>query len=135
MFQVIAYLVVGAAMFQQLEGPAEQEVRYRVEDYRRQMVTKLWKVTEAYNTLHPANWTQEVSDIVTEYQARIIHEAREGYDGSDIPSYQWSFTGGLLYSITVITTIGNSNVNQTSCLHEGPFQVMGTYPQSRPLAN
>ena len=48
----------------------------------------------------------EVSDIVREYQARIIEEASNGYDGNDIPKYKWTFSGSLLYSITVITTIG-----------------------------
>ena len=70
----------------------------------------LWRITEEYNTLHPANWTIEVSQIIQEYQARIISEVRDGYDVSavdnDIPGYKWTFTGALLYSITVITTIG-----------------------------
>ena len=48
----------------------------------------------------------EVSDIIREFQARIIEEASNGYDGSDIPKYKWTFSGSLLYSITVITTIG-----------------------------
>jgi hypothetical protein len=104
---VIGYLMVGAVMFQGLEGPEEKLIRYTVGPYRKNVVKKLWKITEEYNTLHPVNWTREVSDLVKEYQARIIKEAAGGYDGSDIPNYKWTFTGALLYSITVITTIGN----------------------------
>ena len=50
--------------------------------------------------------SSEVSELIVEYQARIIDETSRGYDGSDIPKYKWTFSGSLLYSITVITTIG-----------------------------
>ena len=105
---VIGYLFIGAAMFQQLEGPEEELIRFHVGNYRSKIVQKLWKITEEYNTLHPANWTLEVSKMMQEYQARIISEAAEGYDGHDIPMPKWTFTGALLYSITVITTIGDA---------------------------
>ena len=105
---VIAYLLIGASMFQQLEAPAEEQIKYQVGDFRSKMVAKMWTITEEFNTLHPQNWTAHVADIVKEYQARIIKEANKGYDGADIPNPKWSFTGALLYSITVITTIGNS---------------------------
>ena len=103
---VIGYLFVGAAMFQQLEGPEEQLIRFQMGKYRSSVVKNLWKITEQYNTLHPANWSLEVTQIIEEYQARIVQEADKGYDGSDIPAHKWTFTGALLYSITVITTIG-----------------------------
>ena len=67
---------------------------------------QLWNVTEKYNLLHPRNWTEEVTRIVRTYQAAIIHAKEHGYDGHDIPKSPWTFSGALLYSITVITTIG-----------------------------
>ena len=103
---VVGYLLVGAVAFQQIEGPEELKIKYTVGEYRNQTVLRLWSITEKWNTLHPANWTQEVAKIMQEYQARIIVEANSGYDGSDVPNYQWTFSGALLYSITVITTIG-----------------------------
>lgn len=38
----------------------------------------------------------------------LIFIHRNGYDGSDDKDYskQWSFSGAFLYSLTVITTIG-----------------------------
>ena len=104
---VIGYLLVGAVMFQNLEGPDEEKKRYEMEHFRSESVKLLWKTTEEFNTLHPKNWTLKVSHLIQEYQERIILEARKGYEGSDIPDPKWTFTGSLLYSITVITTIGN----------------------------
>ena len=106
---VIGYLLVGAVMFQNLEGPDEEKKRYEMEHFRSESVKLLWKTTEEFNTLHPKNWTLKVSHLIQEYQERIILEARKGYEGSDIPDPKWTFTGSLLYSITVITTIGKCN--------------------------
>jgi len=111
---VIGYLFVGAAMFQQLEGPEEAMLRFPVAKYRSKIVKDLWKITEEYNTLHPTNWTDEVTQIMKDYQTFVVKEAKEGYDGFDIPKPKWTFTGALLYSITVITTIGYGHIAPTT---------------------
>ena len=91
------------------KGPEEAMIRIPVSKYRSKIVKDLWKITEEYNTLHPTNWTEEVTQIILEYQARIIKEKKErNYDGSDIPKPKWTFTGALLYSIAVITTVGKN---------------------------
>jgi len=43
-----------------------------------------------------------------EYQQLIVTAIQDGYDGTDnVNSTQkWSFSGAFLYSLTVITTIG-----------------------------
>ena len=69
----------------------------------------MWRITERLNTLHQANWTAEVAELVDDFTARVIAEVGNGYSGSDTHEKQWSFPGALLYSITVITTIGRKN--------------------------
>ena len=103
---VVGYLMIGAFMFRVIEAPEELNVVYRVGDYRKETVQKLWLITERLNTLHPQNWTDEVTEVIKKFQAHIIAEEDRGYDGHDGHPNQWTFSGSLLYSITVITTIG-----------------------------
>ena len=63
-----------------------------------------------------------MSEVIHDFQARIIEETeRNGYDGHDIPKHKWNFSGALLYSITVITTIGETNQNYPSLASLGPY--------------
>lgn len=102
---VIGYLILGAFMFQHIEEPESVE-ESPVVSKRRKAVISLWNITERYNTLHMANWSDEVRSVIAVYQEEVIKAIDEGFDGKDIPDNMWSFSGALLYSITVITTIG-----------------------------
>merc|ERR1711936_776397 len=92
-------------MFQYIEEPESVALSPMVSK-RRTAVMKLWNITEKYNTLHQANWSEAVKSVIADYQEEVIEGIEEGFDGTDYPSTQWSFSGALLYSITVITTIG-----------------------------
>merc|ERR1719273_1928527 len=102
-------------MFQEIERPDPANFKkHNITIVREMTVMQLWNVTEKYNLLHPRNWTEEVSRIVRTYQAAIIHAKEHGYDGHDIPKSPWTFSGALLYSITVITTIGYGHIVPTT---------------------
>ncbi len=92
----------------EIEGVAETEraVRFEVAAFRRRFVRRLWLVTEELNTLHPEDWEAEVAGRVQEFQDNFIAQVGDGYAGQDVPDPKWSYSGSLLYAITVITTIG-----------------------------
>ena len=101
---VLGYLILGAFMFEHLE--AENLGVSPMVERRALTVARLWNITERYNTLHKGDWDKEVKRVVADYQEVVIEGIEEGFDGTDYPSTQWTFSGALLYSITVITTIG-----------------------------
>ena len=53
-------------------------------------------------------WTTEVTNELRNFEKNLIIALKEkGWDGKESEdTVTWSFTGGLFYSITVITTIG-----------------------------
>ena len=101
---VLGYLILGAFMFEHLE--AENLGVSPVVERRALAVARLWNITEKYNTLHKGDWDLEVRRVVADYQEEVIEAVDKGFQGDDQPSTLWTFSGALLYSITVITTIG-----------------------------
>lgn len=57
------------------------------------------------HVLHELNWTKLVYEPLHKFETQIISTKNiQGYDSKN--TEQWSLTGALLYSVTVITTIG-----------------------------
>ena len=54
------------------------------------------------------NWTLAAGKVLKKFEQNVIRKSKtEGYDGGDSDTnVQWNFSGALLYSVTVITTIG-----------------------------
>lgn len=59
------------------------------------------------HVLHELNWTKLVYEPLHKFETQIISTKNlQGYDSKN--AEQWSLTGALLYSVTVITTIGKA---------------------------
>lgn len=50
-------------------------------------------------------WKAKVKAILENYQKKMVTAIKNGYDGAE-ENKRWSFAGAFLYSLTVITTIG-----------------------------
>ena len=51
--------------------------------------------------------------VLKNFERVVIRKSKmEGYDGGDSDSgVQWNFSGALLYSVTVISTIGDYDIS------------------------
>ena len=122
---VILYSVAGAFIFKHLEQTNEkQECIKKMEKYvvmANETKQQIWMAAKAY--VKQYNDDDEDPDVVQnaliEFRQTLVQfrdDARAlQYDGKDCnrmgedggPGYKWSLPGALLFSVTVITTIGN----------------------------
>ena len=113
---VIAYSVAGGFIFQHLEKTNEkQECVKAMEKYiplQNNTMYRLWEIASTFRTDDDQTYALlEFEKQLKKYRDDVL---ALGYDGTnctamgedDGPGYSWSFPGALLFSVTVITTIG-----------------------------
>lgn len=104
------YTVFGGILFHYIESPREVATKHGVRASRTWYVNRLWNLTEQLNILHPGNWSRLAEEVVANYTLEVYKATKfDGWDGKEDgeAELQWSFAGSMLYSATVITTIGN----------------------------
>ncbi|XP_050536571.1 potassium channel subfamily K member 18-like [Daktulosphaira vitifoliae] len=105
---VAGYVIVGAFVFRFLEAGNERQQRDRIGRLKNDCLGELWNITVTMHVLHELNWTKMVYEPLHKFETQIMSTTNiQGYDKN---TEQWSLTGALLYSVTVITTIGYGNL-------------------------
>ena len=118
---VVLYTVAGGFIFEHLEKTNEQEecnkARERYLPSENTTVYKVWQACRSYDDDDDdVNYLRfEIRRLLEKFRNEVLDL---GYDGKncsamdepDGPGYKWNFAGALLFSVTVITTIGRSSV-------------------------
>ncbi|XP_063419180.1 potassium channel subfamily K member 18-like [Mytilus trossulus] len=111
---VIGYSIFGAIIFQSLEQGNEKQSRIITTNLRKETLNDLWNTTYLLNIFEKPNWTERVENTLRLFEKQIYKATMQlGWDGrSDeaVGELQWSFTGSLFYSVSVITTIGYGHI-------------------------
>ena len=107
---VVAYSILGGWIFMGLEAPHERQLRDQITSIRGHYVTLILNASETSD--HADNYLANITyKYITEFEKEIVHFIDDtGWNGlGDERELQWSYAGALLYSVTVITTIGEKS--------------------------
>ncbi|ESN93130.1 hypothetical protein HELRODRAFT_89246 [Helobdella robusta] len=109
-----SYTIFGGFLFHRIESSKEVQTQLDVKTSRAYHVDKLWNTTKSMNILFRQNWSNVASKILRNYTMFVFNITKcDGWNGQDrneSAELQWSFTGSMLYSVTVITTIGYGHI-------------------------
>ena len=106
---VVAYSIFGGVIFMALEAPNEKVVKTKVATVRLKYINDLYDEFDRMSIFHEENWTVRADRVLRRFQ-KDIHDlvTKDGWDGDQVEGThaKWTFAGSLLFSVTVITTIG-----------------------------
>lgn len=105
---VFGYTLVGAFTFEALEASNEMRKKIEMREEGEKIIDHLWELTNCGEVLNESRWSENATALLRSYETKMVRAMRkEGYDGNEeTERLEWSFSGALLYSIIVITTIG-----------------------------
>ncbi|KAK0091148.1 hypothetical protein PV326_003668 [Microctonus aethiopoides] len=107
-------------------------------DEREKTVERIWGITEQLNILYRDNWTRLAEQEIAHFQDLLLKKIYEdmipnqhagtftGPTNNDgpierkVPEYEWNFAKAFLYSLTVITTIGERSKRRNSTTEDEP---------------
>jgi len=116
------YMVLGAFIFEAIEAESQTGLAERAEWARQNFTLAMWQLTEDHNILNKAEWHEEISSLVLQFQDQVVTNVRQGYTGRQPGARLWTFSSSLMYSLTIFTTIGitflvslNSTLTNLKC--------------------
>ena len=113
---VVAYSIMGGFVFQALEAKNEELVQDKALALRKSVMNRIEhhiNMTLHYhihykNDTH--NWSADMSETIKAFQYNtcllVTNEGWNGQSDDEGGEVKWTYAGALLYSVTVITTIG-----------------------------
>ncbi|CAI9716585.1 T family of potassium channels 18-like [Octopus vulgaris] len=110
---VVAYNIFGGWIFMELEAPHERDLRKEVSSIRSKYRAILANVStqQGANNDSLSNSGYIYDNIVKFEEELVRFIATTEWNGLDEEfELQWSYTGALLYSVTVVTTIGYGHI-------------------------
>ncbi|KAG5671571.1 hypothetical protein PVAND_001764 [Polypedilum vanderplanki] len=106
---IISYALIGALIFEAIEGKANNTEIVTINETRRILVSELWEVVEDYNTLNTTAFIVRVNDLLFNYQLNFTESVKRGYEQKP-PGEIWTYPASLMFCLSVFSMIGYGNI-------------------------
>jgi len=104
---LVLYSLLGATIFQSIEGPHETHEKTEITQLRQQIVDDLWKSNS--NMKNKNSFSKRVGEELKRYESQLYSAYTSGIN-SDAETEVWDFWGSLVYCATIYTTIGYGHI-------------------------
>ncbi|XP_049826302.1 potassium channel subfamily K member 18 [Aethina tumida] len=112
---VTGYALLGALLFKTLEEGVEGDGVNHVQKSREDCLRELWLITERLNVLYEKNWTRLVTEQLKRFERAVAESGRNDASPNGMSNH-WTFGGALLYSLTLLTTVGNTRLTPRTAM-------------------
>jgi hypothetical protein len=109
------WALLGAAAFRATEGPYEEHIARELLGRQHELVIELAGDLKILKQEEPG-WHNKIESYVDKHKEMLLEAVSEGYGEGGSKGKIWSYPGCLLFAVSLLTTLGKTQLLISSCL-------------------
>jgi hypothetical protein len=109
------WALLGAAAFRATEGPYEEHIARELLGRQHELVIELARDLRILKQEEPG-WHNKIEYYVDKHKEMLLEAVSEGYGEGGSKGKIWSYPGCLLFAVSLLTTLGKTQLHISSCL-------------------
>jgi hypothetical protein len=112
---IFVWALLGAAAFRATEGPYEEHTARELLGRQHELVIELARDLRILKQEEPG-WHNRIEYYVDKHKEMLLEAVSEGYGEGGSKGKIWSYPGCLLFAVSLLTTLGKTQLNISSRL-------------------